>query len=135
MSQKTFDKCGEAKKFTFVAHVFVSLVIALPLMGTVPSAIVQEEGSRKVIQSIWEVWEKEDANTWILLSFPFRSRTVIFIVLVTFILFRMKVLMISQVRFVKCRLHAYREFQVALRRSVRKSPRACIWPVASKNRL
>ena len=58
MSRKTFDKCGEAKKFTFVAHVFISLVIALPLMGTVPSAIVQEEGFKKGIQSIWEVWEK-----------------------------------------------------------------------------
>ena len=62
MSQKTFDKCGEAKKFTFVAHVFISLVIALPLMATVPSAIMKEEGDRKGIRSVGEVWEKERAN-------------------------------------------------------------------------
>ena len=51
MSRKTFDEYGEAKKFTFGGSVFVSLVIALPLMATVPSAIVQEEGSGKGIQN------------------------------------------------------------------------------------
>ena len=52
MSRKTFDEYGEVKKFTSVAHVFVFLVIALPLMATDPSAIMPAKGSRKGIQSI-----------------------------------------------------------------------------------